>query len=89
MLNHKFKPIILRLKDYDYKGWFRKAELDNTRLEDDEKDKFVNLLPIPQLKSDEKEVKEGTRIKILTPSQILTRLPVLLVQQKLWIIHVN
>ena len=80
MLNHKFKPIILRLKDYDYKGWFRKAELDNTRLEDDEKDKFANLLPIPQLKSDEKEVKEGTRIKILTPSQILTRLPVLLVQ---------
>ena len=38
---------------------------------------------------DEKEVKEGTAIKFLTPNKLLTRLPVLIAQINLEIIHTN
>ena len=34
------------------------------------------------LKSDEEEVKEGKRLKILIPNKLLTRLPILLAQIK-------
>ena len=37
-LNQKFKPINLKLKDYDYDGWFTEEELDNKRPEGDEKE---------------------------------------------------
>ena len=39
------------------------------------------MSPMPELESDE-EVKEGKRLKILTPDKVLTRLPGLLVQTK-------
>ena len=40
-----------------------------------------NVPPMPLLKGDE-ELKQGTRIKILNPKKLLTRLPVLLAQLK-------
>ena len=43
------------------------------------KQKLGNL---PPLESDEDEVKEGKKIKILTPNKLLTRLPILQAQIK-------
>ena len=37
---------------------------------------------MPQLEGDEEEVKEGNRLKMLTPNKLLTRLPILLAQIK-------
>ena len=37
---------------------------------------------MPPLEGDEEEVKEGKRLKILTPNKLLTRLPILLAQTK-------
>ena len=37
---------------------------------------------MPPLEGDEEEVKEGKRIKILTPNKLLTRLPILSAQIK-------
>ena len=37
---------------------------------------------MPPLEGDEEEVREGKRIKILTPNKLLTRLPILLAQIK-------
>ena len=67
----KFRPISLRLKEYDHDGLFTEEELDNEEELDD----------MPPLEGDE-EVKEGKRLKILTPNKLLTRLPVLLAQIK-------
>ena len=69
-LNQKVKPINLKLKDYKYNGWFTEKELDYKEELDD--------LP---LEGDE-EVKEGKRIKILTPNKLLIKLPILLAQIK-------
>ena len=45
------------------------------------KEKIVNLSDMPSpLESDEEEIKEGKRLKILTPNKLLFRLPILLVQ---------
>ena len=40
-------------------------------------DEFIDM---PQLEGDEKEVKEGKGLKVLTPNRLLTRLPILLAQ---------
>ena len=37
---------------------------------------------MPHLEGDEKEVKKGKGLKILTPNKLLTRLPILLAQIK-------
>ena len=37
---------------------------------------------MPSLEIDEKEVKKGKGLKILTPSKLLSRLPILLAQIK-------
>ena len=37
---------------------------------------------MPPLEGDEGKVKEGKRLKILTPNKLLTRLPILLAQKK-------
>ena len=42
---------------------------------------FTDLLPMPPPQGDEK-VKEGQRLKILTPNKLLNRLPILLAQKK-------
>ena len=46
-----------------------------------DKKESVDLSDMPQLEGD-KEVKEGTGLKILTPNKLLTRLPILLAQIK-------
>lgn len=49
-----------------------KEEYDMPQLEGDKKE--YEILP---LKGDDKEVGEGKEVKILTPSKLLTRLPIL------------
>ena len=71
-LDQEFKPINLKLKDYDYGGWFTEEELD-----DEEK-----LDELPPLEGNEEEVKEGKGLKILTPNKLLIRFPTLLAQIK-------
>ena len=44
---------------------------------------------MPLLESDEEEVEEGTGLKVLTVNKLLTRLPLLLSQKKLKVIHPN
>ena len=44
-LEHKYKPINLRIEEYDYKGWVREEESDDTTLEDDEKEESADLHP--------------------------------------------
>ena len=80
-LDHKFKPINLKFKGYNYGGWFTKEESDDKTLEGDEKEKFTDVPTIPLL-GDEEEVKEGKRLRILTPNKLLARVPVLVAQIK-------
>ena len=56
-------------------------------LKDDEE--FVDTEQMSLLKGDAEKVKQGKRLKILTPDKLLTRLPILLPQIKLEIIHTN
>ena len=77
-LNQKFKPINLKLKGYDYNGWFTEEELDDKRLEGDEEE--LDYLP-PQ-EDDEEKVKEQKGTKTLTSNKLSTRLPILLAQIK-------
>ena len=50
--------------------------------EDENKEKSTDEPPMPPLKGDEEEIKEGKGLKILTPNKLLTRLPILLTQMK-------
>ena len=77
-LDKKLKPINLKLKDYDYDGWFTEEELDDKTLEGHEEE-LDDLLP---LEGDEREAIEGKVLKTLTPNKLLTRLQVLLAQIK-------
>ena len=77
-LDKKFKPINLKLKDYDYYGWFTEEELDDKTLEGHEEE----LDDLPPLEGDEREGIEGKVLKTLTPNKLLTRLQVLLAQIK-------
>ena len=70
----KFKPTSLKLKHYDYVGWFTKKE---NKLDDEEE-----LDDLSRLEGDEEELKEGKELKNLTPNKLLTRLPILLAQIK-------
>ena len=65
-LYQKFKPINLKLKDYDYDRWFTEEEKE---LEDEEE-----LHDLPPVEGDKEEVKEGNKL--------LTRLLILLAQIK-------
>ena len=47
-----------------------------------DEEKFVDIQPVVQLEVEKEEVKEGKRLKILTPNKLLTRLSVLLAQIK-------
>ena len=75
-LDHKFKPIGLWLWEI-----FLKEDSNHKNIEGDKKESS-DLPSVPTLEGDEEEVKEGTRIKILTPKKLLTRLPVLIPQIK-------
>ena len=46
------------------------------------KEESVDLSDMPPLEGDEKEVRKGKVIKILTPNKLLTRRPILLAQIK-------
>ena len=72
--------------DYEYDSYFDK-QLNDITLNGDEEE-LGDLPPMPSLESDEK-VKEGKGLKILTPSKVLTKLPILLSQIKLEIIQAN
>ena len=56
-------------------------------LKDDEE--FVDTEQMSLLKGDAEKVKQGKGLKILTPDKLLTRLPILLPQIKVEIIHTN
>ena len=59
----------LKLKGYDQNGWFTEEELGD----------------LPPIEDDEEEVKEEKGLKFSTPSKLLTSLPILLAQKKIWI----
>ena len=44
-LEHKHKPINLRIEEYDYKGWVREEKSSDATLEDDEKKESADLHP--------------------------------------------
>ena len=50
--------------------------------EDENKEKATDEPPMPPLKDDKEEIKEGKGLKILIPNKLLTRLPILLTQMK-------
>ena len=68
----KYDPKQLCLKVYNYDDLF-----ENEALTDSEK----SLSDMPPLEGDE-ETKRGKELKILTPSKLLTRLPILTAQIK-------
>ena len=47
-----------------------------------DKEESVDLSDMPPLEGDEEQVKEGKRLKILTPNKLLTRFGTLLAQRK-------
>ena len=69
-------PLNLKIKGHGYDNWYKeKLNYDS--------DKFIHISDMPPLEHDEEEeVKEGTGLKILTPSKLLSRLPALLAQIK-------
>ena len=73
-LNHKYKPMNLRLEDYDFKVWFTEEEKSaDTTLKGDGREEIFDIPIMPPPEGAE-VVKEGTGIKILTPNKVLTRL---------------
>ena len=69
----RYDPTNLFLKGYNYDVWFENKEPKDTTKSD--------LLPVPVIEGDkEKKVKEEKGLKILTPTKLLTRFPVLLAQ---------
>ena len=71
----KYDPTNLFLKTYNFDPWFENEESTN-------REEFVDLSDMQPLEGDEKEVKEGKGLKILTPNKLLTRLPTLPAQIK-------
>ena len=69
-LDHKCNSQILFLDNYNYSLWSENEE------------EFEDLPSIPPLGGDEEEVKKRKGLKILTPSKLLTRLPIFLAQIK-------
>ena len=69
--------LIIYFLKHNYDDWFENEEsTDKTRESDKEEP------DIPPLEGDEGEVKEGKGLKVLTPSKLLTRLPILVAQIK-------
>ena len=73
-----YNPINLFLETYNYVCFESEESPDTTKTNE----KSTHLPPMPPLEEDQEEVKEGKGLKILTPNQLLTRLPVLLAQIK-------
>ena len=64
---------------HNYDNWFEKEELDDTTSSKIYKEESGDLSDMAPLEGDEKE---GKGLKILTPSKLLTKLPILLAQIK-------
>ena len=75
-LDDKYNPKNFFLDGYDYS-----VSSENEGKSTD-KEEFEDLSRMPPLEGDEEEVKEGKGSKILTPSKLLTRLPILSAQIK-------
>ena len=76
-MGNKYDPANLFLETYVCDIWFENKRSDDTTKSDAES---TNSPPVPALEGGE-EVKEGKRLKILTPKTLI-RIPVLLVQIK-------
>ena len=59
----------LKLKGYDYDGWFTEEE----------------LVDLPPIEDDEEEVKEGKRIKIFNAKQAINQSSNIISTKKIWI----
>ena len=76
-MNNRYKPIKLFIEGYNYNDWYKNVESsDKEKLSD--KEELVDLSDMPPLEGDEEEVKEGNRLKNLTPNKLLAKLSVLL-----------
>ena len=78
-LVNKYNPINLFRETNKYDEWFENEESTDTTRKSNKEDS-LDLSDIPPLEGD--EVKEGKRLKNLTPNKLLTRLPILLAQIK-------
>ena len=76
-LGNKNDPINLFLETYNYDVWCENEKMTDTSPRKSGKDESVNLSGMSTLEGDEK-VKQSKGLKILTPSKLLTRLPILL-----------
>ena len=82
-VNHGRKKLLLKDKIKKTKKKSDDKDLtDTSSLEGGDFDEFIDIPDMPPLEGDEEEVKEGKRLKILTPDKLLTRLPILLAQIK-------
>ena len=72
-LDNKYEHKNLFVKGYDYSVWSEEST---------DKEESTVIPPMPPLEGDEKEVKEGKGLKVLTPNKLLTRVPILLAQIK-------
>ena len=86
-MDRKYKPKKLFIKEYDQSVWPKNKEESTdkeestNKKESNDKKESVDLSEMSLLE-DDKEVKEGKGIKILTPNKLLTRLPISLAQIK-------
>ena len=60
----------------------RRQKADDKTDEDESADKQLNIIDMFELESDESAKRKGQRLKILTPQQMLSRLPISLAQSK-------
>ena len=80
-MDHKYRPKKLPLKVYNYKPWLENEE-STIKEESSDEEESVDLSDMSPLEGYEEKVKEGKRLKILTPNKLLTRLPILLARIK-------
>ena len=75
-MGDKYNSEKLFLEGYDY------IIGSENKKESTDKEESIDVPPMPPLEGDEEDVKEGKRLKILTSKNLLTSLPILLVQIK-------
>ena len=79
MLEKESYVMLIYFLKHNYDNWFEKEELDDTTSSKIYKEESGDLSDMAPLEGDEKE---GKGLKILTPSKLLTKLPILLAQIK-------
>ena len=80
MLSTAFSLCNVLLEIYTYQFNKLKHDTNEENKDEDEERKAANIPPMATIEGDEKEVKKGTRIKVLTSNKVFTRIPVLLAQ---------